>query len=97
MNYKEATLRMQELHAGALSSADGSVKLTALDGYVLHMAIKAMKEMEKDEAAKACDACGDLEAGDTLYAMSSWDGGLGFDYIRSIRFCPVCGRRLKER
>ena len=36
----------------------------------------------------------DLEQGDTLYTMSSWDGGIGFDYIRDIKYCPVCGREL---
>ena len=35
-----------------------------------------------------------LEQGDTLYVMSSWDGGIGFDYIHDINFCPVCGNKL---
>ena len=35
-----------------------------------------------------------LEQGDTLYVMSSWDGGIGFDYIHDIKFCPVCGNKL---
>lgn len=44
-----------------------------------------------------CDVCrnGNLEEGDTLYKSSDWDGGIGFDYIRDIRFCPICGRKLK--
>ena len=42
----------------------------------------------------ACCICENLEAGDTLYASSDWDGGLGFDYIRDIQYCPVCGRKL---
>lgn len=37
-----------------------------------------------------------LEQGDTLYRWSDWDGGIGFDYIHNIRFCPVCGRELPE-
>ena len=41
--------------------------------------------------------CENLEAGDTLYASSDWDGGLGFDYIRDIQYCPVCGRKLAEQ
>ena len=41
-----------------------------------------------------CQVCQDMENGDTLYSETSWDGGIGFDYIRGIKFCPVCGRRL---
>ena len=46
---------------------------------------------------KACD-CEDfgLEDGDTLYFETSWDGGIDFNYIRPIHYCPICGRRLKE-
>ena len=40
-----------------------------------------------------CDVCEDLEEGDTLYSRSEWDGGIR-DYIRDIKFCPKCGRRL---
>lgn len=42
-----------------------------------------------------CYVCENLEEGDTLYKSSDWDGGIGFDYIREIKYCPVCGRRLK--
>ena len=42
-----------------------------------------------------CDLCSNLEKGDTLYQSSDWDGGIGFDYIRDIQFCPKCGRRLE--
>lgn len=48
------------------------------------------------ERTKECDACEDLEEGDTLYRSSDWDGGIGYDYIRDIRFCPKCGRRLPK-
>ena len=41
-----------------------------------------------------CTFCEEHEKGDTLYEMSSWDGGIGFDYIRNIRFCPLCGKEL---
>lgn len=43
-----------------------------------------------------CDLCSNLEKGDTLYQYSDWDGGIGFDYIRDIQFCPKCGRRLNR-
>lgn len=37
------------------------------------------------------------EDGDTLYDMSDWDGGIEFNYIRDIHYCPICGKKLKER
>lgn len=46
------------------------------------------------EQKEPCSACEGLEDGDTLYAHSEWDGGIGFDYIYDIKYCPVCGRRL---
>ena len=47
---------------------------------------------------EGCDLCRDdrLEKGDTLYQSSDWDGGIGFDYIIDIRFCPKCGRELTQ-
>lgn len=41
-----------------------------------------------------CKFCRSHEQGDTLYESSDWDGGIGFDYIRDIKFCPLCGREL---
>lgn len=41
-----------------------------------------------------CQFCRDHEAGDTLYKSSDWDGGIGFDYINNIKFCPLCGKAL---
>lgn len=41
-----------------------------------------------------CEFCRCHEQGDTLYNWSDWDGGIGFDYIRDIKFCPICGREL---
>ena len=35
-----------------------------------------------------------LEKGDVLYVYSSWDGGIEFDSIKNIQYCPVCGREL---
>lgn len=29
-----------------------------------------------------------------IEAADDWDGGIGFDYIRDIQYCPVCGRKL---
>ena len=41
-----------------------------------------------------CEFCQNHEQGDTLYEPSDWDGGIGFDYIRNIKYCPLCGREL---
>ena len=41
-----------------------------------------------------CEFCQNHEQGDTLYEPSDWDGGIGFDYIRDIKYCPLCGRML---
>lgn len=43
---------------------------------------------------KECRICENLEPGDTLYQSSSWDGGIVFDYINDIQYCPVCGAKL---
>lgn len=45
-----------------------------------------------------CEVCRyhELEQGDTLYRYSSWDGGIGFEYIYNIRYCPVCGKELPK-
>lgn len=43
---------------------------------------------------KECRICENLEPGDRLYQSSSWDGGIGFDYIDDIEYCPVCGAKL---
>ena len=45
-------------------------------------------------AEAMCEVCANLEKGDTLYSSSDWDGGIGFDYIYDIQFCPKCGRKL---
>ncbi len=58
------------------------------------MAIKALKNEQKQDAL--CDFCSNygLEDGDTLYISADWDGGVAFDYIRDIHYCPKCGRKL---
>ena len=37
------------------------------------------------------------EEGETFYFSSSWDGGIDYNYIHNVKFCPVCGRKLPER
>lgn len=41
-----------------------------------------------------CELCRELDDDDTLYASEDWDGGVGFRYIRHIKYCPLCGRKL---
>ncbi len=51
------------------------------------------------ENRQGCDFCNDnaLEEGDTLYYNSSiWNGGISFDYVRDIKYCPICGKRLPK-
>lgn len=45
-----------------------------------------------------CPLCehNELEYGDTLYKYTSWDGGVGYDYVMPVRFCPLCGRELPK-
>ena len=45
------------------------------------------------EECKLCQNI-EIERGDTLYKSSSWDGGVGYDYIDNVQYCPLCGRRL---
>lgn len=50
---------------------------------------------DKEQFNSTCSFCRNHEAGDTLYESSDWDGGIGFDYIRGIKYCPLCGRKLR--
>ena len=40
---------------------------------------------------ETCPLCkyDELESGDTLYKSSSWDGGICYDSIWPVRFCPL--------
>lgn len=44
----------------------------------------------------ACPFCANHFKGDTIYEDSDWDGGIGFDYIRDIKYCPLCGEELRD-
>lgn len=55
-------------------------------------AIESLRPIRADQ--EGCEFCRCHEEGDTLYESSDWDGGIGFDYIRDIKYCPVCGRKL---
>lgn len=49
----------------------------------------------KKKIPESCKMCKSLESGNMLYQLSDWDGGIGFECIHSIRFCPVCGRKIQ--
>ena len=69
------------------------------DNYIaLDMAIESLNREQQLAEMKdgQCSFCEAHEQGDTLYESSSWDGGIGFDYIRNINYCPLCGERLKD-
>lgn len=50
---------------------------------------------EKNSECTLCRRYG-LEKGDTLYQVYYPDTGINFDEIRDIRYCPLCGKELKE-
>lgn len=52
-----------------------------------------MSEQIKEEE---CLFCKYHYKGDTLYEANSWDGGISYDYIENIQYCPICGKELKE-
>ena len=58
---------------------------------------KLQKEIPpKENWKEECKFCSCHEQGDTLYESADWDGGIGFDYIRDIKYCPICGRKLQD-
>lgn len=56
-------------------------------------AVKALPSADRP-SVEDCEFCQNHEQGDTLYEPSDWDGGIGFDYIRDIKYCPLCGGLL---
>lgn len=52
-------------------------------------------ETENELRSKPCLFCMYHEDGDRLYEASDWDGGVGYDYVDNIHFCPLCGEKLK--
>lgn len=47
---------------------------------------------------ETCSLCkyDELEYGVTLYQSNAWDGGISYDRIWPVRFCPLCGRELPK-
>jgi hypothetical protein len=54
--------------------------------------------MENDKDNSVCELCRryGIEKGDTLYQVGYPDTGIDFYAIRNIKFCPLCGKELKE-
>lgn len=76
-------------------SADAHLIAGNYEQETAKMLAEALKEARPVYVKPLCDVCRNLEDGDTLYQSSDWDGGIGFDYIRDIHYCPACGRKLK--
>lgn len=73
------------------------IKAIEAGSYDINLSAAAIALGAAINAAKEpCSICENLCSGDTLYSSSDWDGGIGFDYIYNIKFCPVCGRELKK-
>lgn len=49
----------------------------------------------ENEKCELCKKYG-IEKGDTLYQVGYPDTGIDFYAIRNIKFCPLCGKELKE-
>ena len=49
---------------------------------------------EQEQLSLDCYFCRNHSQGDTIYERSDWDGGVGFDRIPNIKYCPMCGREL---
>lgn len=77
-------------------SADAHLVAGKYERETAEMLVTALKEAEPVYAKPFCDVCEELEDGDTLYKGISWDGGVGYDYIWDIHYCPKCGRKLKN-
>ncbi len=60
----------------------------------LNVSADYMLGIEVNEDDVQCPFCASHEKGDTIYDMTSWDNGFGFEYNRGIRYCPVCGKEL---
>lgn len=41
-----------------------------------------------------CKICDELEQDDTLCIPHSYHDGIGYEYIRGVRYCPLCGKPL---
>lgn len=52
-------------------------------------AVNGLKALPPMPPKEPCSICKNLYSGDTL-------GGKGFEFIYNIKFCPVCGRELKN-
>lgn len=55
-------------------------------------------DMENNENKVECALCRKygIEKGDTLYQVAYPDTGIDFYAIRDIKYCPLCGKELKE-
>ena len=76
-------------------SADAHLLAGNYEQETAKMLATALKEAKPVYLKPPCVVCENLDDGDTLYQGTSWDGGVGYDYIWDIHYCPRCGRKLK--
>ena len=58
---------------------------------------KDVKPANSTHDSDYCEFCANHRKGDKLYQEDvSYDGALGFDYVRDIKFCPICGKELQD-
>lgn len=74
-------------------SRDDDKKISLEDA---EYAIEQLPSAQPEQSTEPCEFCRNHEKGNTLYESSTWDGGIGFDYIDNIKFCPICGRELQD-
>lgn len=58
--------------------------------------IEVVDKVSSIDKTNYCVFCSSHEDGDTLYDMGDWDGGIEFNYIRNIHYCPICGKKLEK-
>lgn len=78
-------------------SADAHLLAGNYEQETAKMLATALKNARPVYVKPLCDVCRNLKDEDTLYQRSEWgDGGMRFDYIQGIHYCPACGRKLKN-
>lgn len=65
---------------------------------ILYHDIMGSDNMENNDNKAECPLCRryGIEKGDTLYQVAYPDTGIDFYAICDIKYCPLCGKELKE-
>lgn len=76
-------------------SADAHLIAGNYEQEVAKMLWMALKEARPVYPKPICEVCENLEDGDVLYRSVDYDGGVCYEYIYDVHYCPRCGRKLK--